>query len=68
MTAFTFPYVSGDKSKEDELRGVLMQWQFKPFVKDGQDVPVQTVIQLEPEMTSEIVKAKREHQKLVSGD
>jgi Gram-negative bacterial TonB protein C-terminal len=55
--------VSGDKSKQEKLRSVLMQWQFKPFVKDGQDVPVQTVIQLTPGMTSEMLKDKQDHQK-----
>jgi len=55
--------VSGDKSKEDKLRGVLMQWRFKPFVKDGQEVSVQTVIRLKPGTTSVVVKDKPEDQK-----
>ncbi len=52
--------VSGDKSKEEKLKSVLMQWQFKPFVKDGQDVPVQTVIQLRPGMNSEMLKGRKQ--------
>lgn len=44
--------VSGDKDAAQEAKEAVKQWRFKPFIKDGEQVAVQTVIQFEPK-TSE---------------
>ena len=35
----------------EKLKGALKHWRFKPFMKDGKDVAVQTVIQLKGDKT-----------------
>jgi TonB family protein len=40
--------VSGDKDAAEEAKKAVKQWRFKPFIKDGEQVAVQTVIQFEP--------------------
>jgi TonB family protein len=41
-------FVSGDKAIADEAKDAVKQWRFKPFVKDGEEVAVQRVIELAP--------------------
>jgi outer membrane biosynthesis protein TonB len=43
--------LSDDEVVGDSLKDAVKQWRFKPFVKDGQDVAVQTVIQLKGSKT-----------------
>jgi protein TonB len=40
--------VSGDKHVAEEAKEAVKQWRFKPFMKDGVEVAVQTVIQVDP--------------------
>lgn len=41
--------IGNDSPVPEDLKDALKQWRFKPFVKDGKDVAVQTVIQLKGE-------------------
>jgi hypothetical protein len=41
--------LSGNKVEGQMAKAAIRQWKFKPFVKDGEQVAVQTVIELAPE-------------------
>ena len=43
--------IGSDGSMNEKFKGALKHWRFKPFMKDGKDVAVQTVIQLKGDKT-----------------
>ncbi len=45
--------VNGEASVSKDGKGAVRQWRFKPFVLNGEEVAVQTVIQLKGEKTKE---------------